>query len=62
MMVTLQRIQQFFVRATYNDMYRGESVSITEVSLDVSVEAKRGRDRGAEGSRGREGYEKLEGN
>ncbi|KAL3119034.1 hypothetical protein niasHT_003817 [Heterodera trifolii] len=40
MMVALQQVQHFFVRATYNDMYRGDRISISEVSLDISEEAQ----------------------
>jgi hypothetical protein len=37
-MVALLNVQHIFVRATYNDMYRGDAISIGEVSLDVATE------------------------
>uniref|UniRef100_A0A914HZB5 Uncharacterized protein n=1 Tax=Globodera rostochiensis TaxID=31243 RepID=A0A914HZB5_GLORO len=40
MMVALQQVQHIFVRGTYNDMHRGDSISISEVSLDISDEAR----------------------
>uniref|UniRef100_A0A183CJH3 Laminin EGF-like domain-containing protein n=1 Tax=Globodera pallida TaxID=36090 RepID=A0A183CJH3_GLOPA len=40
MMVALQQVQHIFIRGTYNEMHRGDSISISEVSLDVSKEAR----------------------
>lgn len=37
MMVALQNVQAAYIRATYNDMTRGDSISISELSLDVAV-------------------------
>lgn len=37
MMVALQNVQTVYIRATYNDHYRGDTVSISELSLDVAT-------------------------
>lgn len=38
LMVALQNVQGIYVRGTYNVMYRGDSIALKEVSLDVAVE------------------------
>lgn len=38
LMVALQNVQGIYIRGTYNDMYRGDEISIKEVSLDIAVE------------------------
>uniref|UniRef100_A0AC34GEF3 Laminin subunit alpha n=1 Tax=Panagrolaimus sp. ES5 TaxID=591445 RepID=A0AC34GEF3_9BILA len=37
-MVALQNLQGIYIRRTYNDMYRGDAISLRDVSLDVAVE------------------------
>jgi hypothetical protein len=38
LMVALQNVQGIYIRGTYNDMYRGDEISIQEVSLDIASE------------------------
>jgi hypothetical protein len=38
MMIALLNVQHIFIRATYNDMFRGDTISISEVSLDVATQ------------------------
>lgn len=38
LMVALQNLQGIYIRGTYNDMYRGDAISLRDVSLDVAVE------------------------
>uniref|UniRef100_A0A1I8BF69 LAMA2 n=1 Tax=Meloidogyne hapla TaxID=6305 RepID=A0A1I8BF69_MELHA len=40
--IALLNVQHIFIRATYNDMYRGDSISISEISLDVAEELEGG--------------------
>jgi hypothetical protein len=37
LMVALQKVQAIYIRGTYNPMYRGDSISLRDVSLDISV-------------------------
>ncbi|KAI1731181.1 laminin EGF domain-containing protein [Ditylenchus destructor] len=37
-MVALQNLQAIYIRATYNPTYRGDTISISELSLDVASE------------------------
>uniref|UniRef100_A0A915E106 Uncharacterized protein n=1 Tax=Ditylenchus dipsaci TaxID=166011 RepID=A0A915E106_9BILA len=36
-MVTLQNLQAIYIRATYNHMFRGDTISLSELSLDVAI-------------------------
>jgi hypothetical protein len=38
LMVALQNVQGIYIRGTYNEMFRGDEISIQEVSLDVASE------------------------
>ena len=38
LMVALQNLQAVYIRGTYNDMYRGDAISLRDASLDVAVE------------------------
>lgn len=38
LMVALQNVQGIYIRGTYNEMFRGDEISIQEVSLDVAAE------------------------
>ncbi|KAH7728640.1 laminin subunit alpha-2-like isoform X6 [Aphelenchoides avenae] len=38
-MVALQNVQAVYIRGTYSDMYRGDSIALREVSLDVAAGA-----------------------
>uniref|UniRef100_A0AC34QSC3 Laminin subunit alpha-2 n=1 Tax=Panagrolaimus sp. JU765 TaxID=591449 RepID=A0AC34QSC3_9BILA len=38
MMVVLQNLQAVYIRGTYNHMYRGDAISLRDVSMDIAVE------------------------